>query len=109
MKQFLYLILLVLSALLSESSKAQSYFDIVSLGYEHATYSPKDASDFNFNRFNARVNLGVELKNGDYILGNYYGEIFKLNNIEYSGNDLDLYSNFLSAGYLHSWKEGGVF
>lgn len=95
----------ILFFLIQLSLNAQSYFDIANLGYEHATYSPREPSSFNINRFHARINLGIELKNKDYILGNYYGEIFKFSDIDYSGRELNLFSNFLSAGYLHFWKD----
>lgn len=84
---------------------AQSYFDIAHISLEHAEYWPKNESGFSFNRFQAKINLGIELKNEDYILGALSGEVFKFQNIEYSEAGPDLYSNFVTGGYLHFWNE----
>ncbi|MDX1543828.1 MAG: DUF6268 family outer membrane beta-barrel protein [Christiangramia sp.] len=105
MKKFIYKSLLLWVGVLSGHLNAQSFFDVVNLGYEHTEYSLENASDFSFDRFQGRINPGVELKNGDYILGTFSGEIFKFQNIEYGGEELELYSNFISAGYLHFWKD----
>ena len=104
MKNFIYSIILFCAVIIPGNLYAQSYFDIINIGYEHSEYSPENASNFAFNRFQARLNLGIELKNGDYILGTYSGELFKFQDIAYAGEELGLYSNFISAGYLHFWK-----
>ncbi len=96
---------MVLALLNMPIAVAQSYFDVANIAYEHSAYSPKNGSDFSFDRFEARVNLGVELKNEDYILGTASAEVFKFQDVDYTGRELDLYSNFISAGYLHFWKD----
>lgn len=105
MKHFFYVSIFLLAFTPGYISNAQSYFDIINMGYEHSEYSPKNASNFGFDKFHARINLGHELKNDDYILGTFSGEIFKFRDIEYTGEEMNLYSSFVSAGYLHFWKE----
>lgn len=105
MKDFIYSLALVLVLITPSMAVSQSYFDILNVNYEYSEYSPENASGFAFDRFQARINLGVELKNEDYILGTFSGEIFKFQNIEYSGGELNLYSSFITAGYLHFWKD----
>ena len=91
--------------MLPNISLAQSYFDVINFGYEHSEYSPDDATDFSFDRLHAKINLGTELKNGDYILTTLSGDIFKFQDLQFSGKKLSLYSNFISAGYLWNWKD----
>lgn len=105
MKLFIYSIILLWVSIIPWNLHSQSYFDVVNIAYEHSAYSPESASDFSYNRFQAKVNLGIELKNEDFILGSYSGEIFKFQDIECTDEELGLYSNFLSAGYLHFWKD----
>ena len=104
MKNFINI--LVLALIITPSiAVAQSYFDIASISYEHSEYSPQDAPNFTFDRFQARINLGTELKNEDYILGSISGEIFKFQDVQFGSEELDLYSSFISAGYLHFWND----
>ncbi|PTX42978.1 hypothetical protein C8P64_1501 [Christiangramia gaetbulicola] len=85
--------------------RAQSFFDIANLGYENIAYAPKNSENFGVNRYSAKLNLGLELKNEDYLLAFYSGEIFKFQDISIAGKDLDLYANFIGAGYLHFWND----
>ena len=104
MKNYIYILVLVL-IITPSIVVAQSYFDIANISYEHSEYSPQDAPDFAFDRFQARINLGTELKNEDYILGSISGEIFKFQDVQFGSEELDLYSSFISAGYLHFWND----
>ncbi len=106
MKDRLLLIIFILFLWLPSCSFfSQSYFDIANITYEHAEYRPEDASGFSFNRLQTKLNLGIELKNEDYILGALSGEVFKFKNIKNGEMVPDLYSNFVTGGYLHFWNE----
>ena len=96
---------MILCTAFFEYSWGQSYFDIANVNYEHVSYSPEKGENFSINRFQAKLNVAFELKNDDLILGNYLGENFKIKDVEYNGDRIDLYSNFLSGGYIHFWAE----
>ncbi|GAA4324001.1 hypothetical protein GCM10023115_53050 [Pontixanthobacter gangjinensis] len=99
------LIFWVLSVSYFPTCLGQSYFDIINLQYEHAAYSPGNTDNFSINRIQARFNFAFELENEDLILANYLGESFSFKDLKYNGAEIDLYSHFLSGGYLHFWKD----
>ncbi|MUP45593.1 hypothetical protein E0K83_07510 [Gramella sp. BOM4] len=102
---FRLIFLLINMAAFSFQGYGQSYFDVGNLAYEHTLYGPGTTNEFDINRFTLQLNYAHQLKNEDYLLGFYAGEIFKFQNLEIAGDDLDLYANFLGAGYLHFWAE----
>lgn len=98
-------LVLISLAAFSHPGFGQSFFDVGNLAYEHTTYAPGTNRNFNFKRFKLQLNYAHQLKNEDYLLGLYAGEIFKFQDVEIAGDNIDLYANFIGAGYLHFWSE----
>ena len=89
----------------SLNSYGQSFFDVGSLGYENTNYYPGNLKDFHTSKLSAGFNYGYQLKNEDYIVGLVSTEVFQFHDLEIAGEDLDLFANFIGAGYLHFWAE----
>ncbi|TRO66395.1 DUF6268 family outer membrane beta-barrel protein [Christiangramia sabulilitoris] len=102
--KFSTLFLIITMTAFSMHSLGQSFFDVGNLSYENVNYRPGSEQNYNVVKFSARLNYGHQIKNEDYLLVFYSGEIFKFQDISIAGDDLDLYANFIGAGYLHFWK-----